>query len=130
MLTTHKMCIVIIVPAWHCIYDLISFITDSTECRIDQWTATRCYQYFIDSIIQSFHLLGKGNDSFTEIEVTFCSRIIGKMFTVSFYNTIFEFFWNRKNRRVKIADSKIINTLPLTDLLPYFTTEFYNFRTN
>lgn len=117
MFSFYKMGVMIIVPGRHCINNFFSFITNSTIRGVNEWTTAGSYQDFCCSIIQAFFSFNKGMNGFTQIQISFCCRIVGEMFPVRINNSIFQFLWNWKNGRIKIADGKIINTFALPDFL-------------
>src|SRR5690348_13041794 len=78
-------------------------------------------------IMQLLSFFQKGRNSFTQIKISFCCRVICKVLPVGFNDLIFQLFRNGKYRRVKITNSEVVDLFSLPDLFPDLSSELYNF---
>src|SRR6185312_609667 len=97
---------------------------------INKRTSTGGNQDFIRIKLQSFTFFYKPGNGFAQSKNSISRRISSKFISVSFYNLVFQFFWNRKYRRIKIADGKIVNLFTAFYFFFYFSSKTHNLAAN
>src|SRR5579862_2302495 len=127
MFAAAEMGIMVVVPGRNRIDDLVAFINDATEKRIDQGPAAAGDQNLTRLVVEAFPIPRKRGDRFAQVRIAFGGGVIREMLAIGFNYLVFELLRNRENLRIKIADRKIEDLLAVSDLLANLSSQSYDF---